>query len=140
MGELDGGSNNPHAWHEEGEKSGVIESPDLVDTLVEAELSKSTSLDTGKLVGHNVIFSAATSVPVVGNRPSERVVVGGITQDICIDFSEDRGGDGVDLNLLSWSAGLGGWQLVVVIDWHERERSLGGWKRLVVVHERQRFY
>ena len=46
---------------------GVIESPDLVDTLFKAELSKSTSLDTGKLVGHNVIFSAATSVSVVGN-------------------------------------------------------------------------
>ena len=140
MGEPDGGNNDSHAWHEEGEKSGVIESPDLVDTLFQAELSKSTSLDAGKLVGHKVIFSAATSVSVVGNRPVERVLLRGSTKDVCIDFSEDRGGYGVDLNPLSLSAGIGGWLLVVVVDWHEGERSLGGWKRLVVVHERQRFY
>ena len=78
-------------------------------------VSISVTLDAANLVDHSVIFSTTTSVPVVGNRVDDRVLIRRFSKHDLGDFLQDPQGDGVDLLSLCWSAGRGGWRLVVGI-------------------------
>ena len=103
-----------------------------------------SSWDDGKLVGHMVILSTATSDPRVGNPVDERIGLSGASNHVWHDLFRDHLDHGGDLPSLSRSAGREGWHLVVGMGWHQRELlvfvSVWVWEEeVLLVHERKVF-
>ena len=84
-----------------------------------------SSWNDGKLVGHMVILSTATSDPRVGNPVEERIGLRGDTNQVWRDLFHDHLDHSGDLLSFSWIAGHEGWQLVVGIVRHQRELLVG---------------
>ena len=73
------------------------------------------------LVDHSVIFSTTTFVPVVRNLMDYRLLIRCFSKHDLGDFLQDLQGDVLYLISLCWSAGRGGWRLVVGIGCRQLE-------------------
>ena len=113
------GNNGQLTWQDEVEMSAVVsglgeETSGLtlkLDTII-------VSCDAANPVDHSVTLSTTTSVSLVGNQVDERVLISPSNKHLWSDFMYDPMHHGMDLLSLCWSAGRGGWRLVVVIGRH----------------------
>ena len=114
----DVGNNGQLTWQDEVEISAIVNGLDEESSGLTLKLDTiSGSWDAANPVDHSVILSTATSVPVVGNLVEERVLISHSNKHLWSDFMYDPMHHGVDLLSLCWSAGRGGWRLVVGMGW-----------------------